>query len=271
MKKKRIIPVLLLRDGHLVQSKLFTQYKKLGNPLKAVERLAQWDADELIYLNISKSPLGSTQREDLNGQNFQTALEILRAISESATMPITFGGGIEGLQDVQARISGGADKVAVNKLALREPQILKQIAQEFGSQALVVSIDVLEVDSKYFIFSDGKPLMELKLEDFLKKIQDSGAGEILLNCVNRDGMKNGYEIELYQKVESLIHVPLIALGGAGEWGHMIEILSLSNVDAVAAANVFHHFDQSMYLARQALFQAQVRVRPPHLNPDVNVR
>jgi len=271
MKKKRIIPVLLLRDGHLVQSKLFTQYKKLGNPLKAVERLAQWDADELIYLDISKFPLGTEQREDLNGQNFQTTLEVLRAISDSATMPITFGGGITGLQDVQDRILAGADKVAINRLALIKPHTIMEISREFGSQVLVVSIDVFKVESEYFIYSGGRPLLNSKLEDFLKKVQDFRAGEILLNCVNRDGMKNGYELELYRKVEGWIHVPLIALGGAGEWEHMREVLSLTNIDAVAAANVFHHFDQSMYLARQTLFQAKANVRPPRLNPNVNVR
>ena len=271
MKKKRIIPVLLLRDGHLVQSKLFSQYKKLGNPLKAVERLAQWDADELIYLDISKFPMGAAQREDLNGQNFQTRLDVLRAISESATMPITFGGGVTGLQDVQERISAGADKVAINRLALLKPSTIREISREFGSQALVVSVDVFKIESEYFIYSEGKPLLNTKLEDFLKKVQDLGAGEILLNCVSRDGMKNGYELELYKEVERWVHVPLIALGGAGEWNHMTEVVSLGNIDAVAAANIFHHFDQSMYLARQTLFQANANVRPPHLNPNVNVR
>jgi len=265
MKKKRLIPVLLLRNGWLVQSKNFSEYKNLGNPITAVERLSQWASDELIYLDISPDDTYDLRRDDLNTPNRHSIFEILDDISKRTFMPITVGGKIRTISDIFERLSRGADKVCINTQALEDRSFITKAANQFGSQCIVVSVDVKSIDGEYVVMRDGGKVQTPYLaEEWSHIVECCGAGEILLNSVDRDGKKNGYEIPVLQSVSDLVKIPVIACGGAGEWEDFAEALKKTKVDAVAAANVFQHVDQSVYLVKKYLFDHNYNVRPPNL-------
>lgn len=265
MKKKRLIPVLLLRNGWLVQSKLFKEYKNLGNPITAVKRLSQWASDELIYLDISDGENYDLRRDDLNTPNRHTIFEILDDISKSTFMPITVGGKIRTINGIYDRLSRGADKISINTIALENPSFITAAAQEFGSQCIVVSIDAKLIDGSYWVMTQhGSVKTKYTVEDWAKAVESYGAGEILLNSVDRDGMKNGFEIPLVKSVCDAVKIPVIACGGAGDWADFGQLFDETTADAVAAANIFQHVDQSVHLAKKYLYEHSYQVRPPRL-------
>jgi cyclase len=265
MKKKRLIPVLLLRNGWLVQSKQFRRYQNLGNPVSAVKRLSEWASDELIYLDISRDDSYDLRRDDLGHPNRHSLFEIIEDVSKVAFMPITVGGGIRTLQDIEKRLALGADKISLNTMAVEEPKLVELAAREFGSQCIVVSIDVKMTEEGYRVVTRGvAQVTTYSPHDWAKKAEQLGAGEILLNSVDRDGMKNGYDLELLDQVVSSIGIPVIACGGVGDWEHLAKALEQTSVDAVAAANIFHYSDQSVYLAKKFLYERGLNVRHPDL-------
>lgn len=265
MKKRRLIPVLLLKDGWLVQSKGFNRYQNLGNPITAVKRLSEWASDELIYLDISRRDEYDLRRDDLNHPNRRNILNIIEDVSKETFMPITVGGRIRSLKDIEVRLSKGADKVAINTKPLEDPRFISEAAKEFGSQCLVVSIDVKTVNGRPTVMTDGgRSPTEHAPTGWARTAQESGAGEIFLNSVDRDGAKTGYDLILVDEVVKAVKIPVIACGGAGEWKHFGEVLSQTAVDAVAAANIFHYVDQSVYLAKKYLFEHKFDVRNPDL-------
>ena len=265
MKKNRLIPVLLLRNGWLLQSKLFKRYQNLGNPISAVKRLSEWASDELIYLDITSDDSYDMRRDDLGHPNRHSIFEIIEDVSKVAYMPITVGGRIRSLQDIEKRLSLGADKVAINTIAIEDPQFVETAAKEFGSQCIVISIDVKRQDETLLVMSQGgKHLTTYAPEEWARTVEQLGAGEILLNSIDRDGMKNGYDIELLNRVTKAIKIPVIACGGVGEWAHFAEALEQTGVDAVAAANIFHYSDQSVFLAKKFLSDRGLNVRRPDL-------
>ena len=267
MKKKRVIPVLLHKEGWLVQSRNFSEYKKLGNAQKAVQRLSDWDSDELIYLDISKTETYTTNRSDTAAPEYQDLSNFLSEVSKVARMPITFGGGIRTLSDIEVRLRAGADKVSINRAALADPSLILSASREFGRQCIVVSIDYEELGDERYLHinhakgSNGNPRRAL---EWLLKVEELGAGEVLLNSISRDGMKSGYDISFLAKVADALNIPVIACGGAGNWEHLAQVLTETNVDAVAAANIFHFQDQSIYLARKYLASKGLPVRPPSI-------
>jgi len=270
MKKKRVIPVLLLKEGWLVQSKNFNEYKKLGNAQMAVQRLSDWDSDELIYLDISSTPTFTTNRSDTAAPEYADLADLLYEVSKVARMPVTIGGGIRSLSDIENRLKAGADKISINRGALADPSLISRASREFGSQCIVVSVDYLEAEgSRKLYVSDHEDFVgkHKDVTTWLLKIQDAGAGEVLLNSVTRDGNKCGYDIEYLDEASSLLEIPIIACGGAGNWDHLSEVLTKTAVDAVAAANIFHFQDQSVFLARKHLFSQGLPVRPPSINKD----
>lgn len=262
MKKRRLIPTLLYRNGNLVQSQEFKRYRNIGNPFKAVERFSDWDADELIYLDISSSEENNYLRSDLKTNFKGNVIELLSEIAKFATMPITFGGGIKNLQDVSNRILHGADKVSLNGAAFSNPNLITEAVREFGSQAVIASVDAYHADGKLLAFNRTIGGTHSDFFEHLKLVQDLGVGEILLNSVNRDGMKCGYDINLIKKVVNLVDIPVIAIGGAGDWGHLDEVFEHTNVDAVSAANIFQWQEQSVDQARRHLFDKGHNIRPP---------
>lgn len=266
MKKNRLIPVLLLKNGWLVQSKGFSKYQNLGNPVQAVKRLSEWASDELVYLDISSDETYDMRRDDQGYENRQSFLEIIEDVSKVTFMPITVGGKIRTLKDIEARLAVGADKVSINTMALRDPNFIKEAAHQFGSQCIVVSIDAkLTEDGEHWVFSDGGARKtQYKPDEWAKIVEDHGAGEILLNSIDRDGAGTGYDIELLNKVVDNVKIPVIACGGVREWEHFAEAFEKTKVDAVAAANIFHYIDQSVFLAKRHLYQNNFSVRKPDL-------
>ncbi len=264
MKKKRLIAVLLLKDGNLVQAKNFKFYQNLGNPEQSVKRLSEWGSDELIYLDISqkKYDLG---RDDLKYKSNFNILEIIKRFSKLSFMPTTIGGKIKNLKDVEKRLLIGADKISINSAALKKPELISQIAKEFGSQSIVISIDVKKINNDYKIFYDcGKTQSNYSLKDWLKIIYNNGAGELLINSIDRDGSQKGYDINLLKIVTKNSKIPVIALGGVGNFSHFYEGFKKTNIDAAAAANIFQYSDQSVFLAKEFLYKKKIKVRQPTL-------
>jgi len=263
MKKNRLIPVLLLKNGFLVQSKEFSRYQNLGDPITAVKRLSDWACDELIYLDITREGNYDLGRDDKGHPNRSNIIDIIRDVSKFCLMPITFGGRIRSIEDIALRITNGADKVAMNTWALEDPRFITEAAKEFGSQCIVISIDAKLVDGKYIVMSHGgKQSTSYQAVQWAKQAEECGAGEILINSIDRDGMKNGYDLELIDTVSRAVKIPVIALGGVGEWMHFAEALEKTKVDAIAAANIFHYYDQSVYVAKKFLYDRGLNVRPP---------
>lgn len=265
MKKKRLIPVLLLRNGWLVQSKKFERYQNIGNPTSAVKRFSEWASDELIYLDITRNDQHDMLRDDLAHPNRESLLEIIDDVSKVTFMPITIGGRIRSLGDIEERLSRGADKITINTAALLAPDFIELAAREFGSQCIVVSIDSKRTDGQFVVMSDGgKISTNWTTQKWVREVEQRGAGEILINSIDRDGQKMGYDLDLLNEVAESVRVPVIALGGVGEWAHFAEALSQTAVDGVAAANIFHYSDQSVYLARKYLYDQGANVRSPDL-------
>lgn len=265
MKKQRLIPILLLKNGILVQSKQFSRYQNLGNPTAAAKRLSEWASDELIYLDISRDSNYDLRRDDLKYPNRHSFLEIIEDVAKVTFMPMAVGGKIRTLQDIEKRLILGVDKITINSQALADPAFITQAAKEFGSQCIVVSIDVKLQNNAYTVMSEGgaKATAYHPLE-WAQIAESQGAGEILLNSIDRDGMGTGYDIELLADVSGNLGIPVIACGGVGEWQHFAEALEKTNVDAVAAANIFQYTDQSVYVAKKYLYEHDCNIRPPDL-------
>jgi len=265
MKKKRVIPILLLKDNWLVQSKLFSEYKKIGDPIAGVKRFSEWDADELIYLNITRKHEMLLDRSDTNNFSFNSIDEALVEISKVSSMPITIGGGIKSLEDIEVKLANGADKISLNSEAIRNPQFVRAASKEFGKSCIVISIDYLNSGKNAKIWN--RDISDFKfpdLVDWCREAENLGAGEILINSVNRDGMKTGYDYDIVDSLSNMLEIPLVACGGAGSWEDMRKVLSETRADGVAAANIFHFQDQSIYYARDYLYSRGANVRPPSL-------
>jgi imidazole glycerol-phosphate synthase subunit HisF len=265
VKKKRLIPVLLLRNGWLVQSRGFRRYQNLGNPSSAVKRLSEWASDEMIYLDISRDDTLSLQRHDLGHPSRQTFLEIIADVAKVTFMPITIGGRIRTLSEIEQRLKLGADKVAINTAAVETPDFIERASGEFGAQCIVVSIDARRNDDSYEVFiHGGAAATGLDPIEWARRAESLGAGEIIINSIDRDGARSGYDLELVGGVADAVTIPVIACGGVGEWAHFSEALTQTAVDGVAAANIFHHSDQSVYHARKYLYDLNLNVRAPSL-------
>jgi imidazole glycerol-phosphate synthase subunit HisF len=265
MKKNRLIPVLLLKDGWLVQSKGFSKYQNLGNPVTAVKRLSEWASDELIYLDISDGNSYDMRRDDQGYLNRNSFLDIIEDVSKVTFMPITVGGKIRTLQDIENRLAVGADKVAINTMAITNKKFIEDAAKQFGSQCIVVSIDSKLIDGKQRVFANGgKDITKYTPGELAKIVEEYGAGEILINSIDRDGKGNGYDIPLLNQVSEKVKIPVIACGGVSDWEHFAEAFEETKVDAVAAANIFHYRDQSVFLAKKFLHDFEFTVRKPDL-------
>tara|TARA_B110000967_G_C18857109_1_gene547880 strand:- start:1134 stop:1940 length:807 start_codon:yes stop_codon:yes gene_type:complete len=265
MKKNRMIPVVLLRNGWIVQSKGFNRYQNLGNPVTSVKRLSEWASDEIIYLDISDDENYDTQRDDQGYENRNNFLDIIRDVSEIAFMPLTVGGKIRTLEHIEDRLKSGADKICVNTQAIRDISFIDKAAKEFGSQCIVVSIDAKLTNDGHKVFSDGgKNETQYSPSELSRIVTDSGAGEIIINSIDNDGRGEGYDIELINQVANSVSIPVIACGGVGDWSHLSEALDKTKADAVAAANIFHYIDQSVFLAKKHLYVGGYNVRKPDL-------
>ena len=249
MLKKRIIATLVVKDGIVVQSITFNRFLPVGKPTVAVEFLNQWGVDEIILLDISATRNG--RRPDY---------DMVRKVSTSCRVPLTVGGGISHVDHISKLIHCGADKVALNQEALRRPELLTEAAALFGSQCLVASIDALftDVGHRVYNYLERKALPTTPAE-LAREVQKLGAGEILLNSVDRDGSYRGFDLALIDRVCAAVTVPLICCGGAGHAHHFVEAFEKTRVNAAAAANFFHFTEHSVTTTK-ALINRHMVVR-----------
>jgi len=262
MLKTRLIPCILLKNGLVVRSQGFCDHQNLGDPIQQVKRYSDWQVDELMYLDITREGPYDFRRDDHKLKSFQGILEILSAVSRVCFAPLTFGGGIRTVEDIAERVKRGADKVVINTQALREPAFITEAAAVFGSQCLVVSIDVKRhPDGRYEVYAEGaRTPTGLDPVRWAQDAEARGAGEIFLTAVDRDGMAGGYDLELVRAVAESVGIPVIASGGAGSFDHFVEGILEGKADAVAAANLFHFTEHSYPRAKKHLKAAGVNVR-----------
>lgn len=251
MLKKRLIAILVVKDNIVVQSILFRKYLPVGRPEIAVEFLNNWGIDEIILLDIDASP-------NSRGPNF----ELIKKAINKCFVPFTVGGGIHSLEDMKALIKSGADKIAINSEAVHNPEIIKQAAEVLGDQCVVVSIDVKHNDKgKYEVFiNSGKTPTGINPVDFAKKVAGAGAGEILLNSIERDGSKEGYDLDLVRMVSAEVSIPVIACGGVGHPRHFLQAFQGLNLTAAAAGNYFHFTEHSPIVTKSFLRQNGIDMR-----------
>lgn len=241
MLKRRIIPVELLLNGRLVKTVRFDTYRDVGDPVKSSQVYYNQDADELVLLNIAR---------DLRAPAFTA--EYLRSIAKTCFMPIAVGGGIRSLDDAALMFAAGADKVVVNSAAYDDPTLLRAIADRYGDQALVVSIDVRRDEFGPILYADcGRCRRDESLATHIANVVACGAGEILLNAVDRDGVMGGYDLPLLAEARAACPVPLIMCGGAGHYLHLCEGLE-AGADAVACGSLFNFGDNNPLRAKAFL-------------------
>lgn len=263
--RPRLIPVLLLKHGVIVRSQLFKVHQVIGNPMSTVERYSAWNVDELVILDISRG----SERHDLRRDDLQqsyagtSAIDVLRAIAQVCFMPLTFGGRIRSLADIELRLAAGADKVTLNTGAFDDPGLVERAARRFGSQCIVASIDARSSSSSTWeVFVDGGGRATgLDPADWARNLEGRGAGEIFLNSIDRDGSGQGYDTALIRHVSNAVGIPVVACGGVGRYEHFADAIIEGKAAAAAAANIFHFFELSYPHAKRAAIEAGVPLRP----------
>ncbi len=274
MLKPRLIPVLLLKNGILVRSRTFTFHQHTGDPLGQVERYTAWKADELIYLDINRgnthdfretmNVIGTTSsHKDIPATMTNDVVSVIRFVSEKCMIPLTVGGKIRTIEDIRVRLKNGADKVSINTQALEDPAFIEQAAEAFGNQCIVVCMDVKRDPQtracevyKHF----GREPTGLTPVAWAREAEQRGAGEILLQSIDRDGTGTGYDLPLIREVAEAVSIPVIALGGVGKFSDFVAGLREGEASAVAAANIFHFSEQSVMKAKQEMRSAGIDVR-----------
>lgn len=268
MARPRLIPVLLLKHGVIVRSQAFKTHQVIGNPMSTVERLSDWNVDELILLDISDNDFHDLRRDDIQ-QRYQgtRALDVLREVAKVCFMPLSFGGRVRTLEDIAERLDAGADKVVINTAAVDDPAFITSASRRFGAQCIVLSIDVRRhANGAVEVFTaDGKRATGRDPVEWALEGERLGAGEIFLNSIDRDGAATGYDIDLIQQVTHAVGVPVIACGGVGSYTDFAPGVLAGHASAVAAANIFHFFELSYPWAKQACIDAGVPMRPVKLD------
>ena len=229
MLKKRIIPCLDIKNGRTVKGINFEGLRDAGDPIELARIYADKGADELVFLDITATQEGR-----------KTIVEMVRKVAREVNIPFTVGGGITSVEDAYLLLNNGADKISVNSSAVRNPQLIKDLAARFGNQCVVLAIDAKLVEDKWVVFlSGGKIATELDLFEWARKGVELGAGEILFTSMDHDGTKNGFAVEALNQLSKTVNVPIIASGGCGAVEHFEEVFKKSGADAALAASVFH--------------------------------
>ncbi len=230
MLAKRIIPCLDIRDGRTVKGVNFENIRDAGDPVELGAFYASQGADELVFLDITAT-----------NEKRKTLSELVNRISHHINIPFTVGGGISSVEDVNILLQNGADKISVNTSAFKRPELIHELAREFGSQCVVLAIDTkLEEDGEWYIYlNGGRVKTNTKCRDWAKQAVDLGAGEILLTSMNHDGTKQGFAIDITGQLVKDLPVPIIASGGGGTMSHFEEVFEMAKADAALAASIFH--------------------------------
>ena len=250
MLKVRVIPCLDVKDGRVVKGVRFVALRDAVDPVEQARAYDAAGADELMFLDIT----ASHERRD-------TILDVVARTADVCFMPLSVGGGIRQVADARRLLLAGADKISVNTAAVENPGLVSACADAFGSQAVVVAIDAKRVEAGWRVFTyGGRTDTGLDVVEYARDVVALGAGEILLTSMDRDGARTGYDLDLLKAVTSAVSVPVIASGGAGDAGHMVDAVTRGGADAVLAASIFHFGEVSIGQVKRAMAEAAIPVR-----------
>jgi cyclase len=248
---RRVIPCLDVDKGRVVKGIEFVQLRDAGDPVELASRYEQEGADELVFLDITAS-----------AEKRETMVQLARRTADEVFIPFTIGGGIRSVEDAQAVLDAGADKVSVNSAAVQRPELIGEMAEVFGAQCVVLAIDARRVaGGAYQVYvNGGRTPTRRDAIGWAREGVERGAGEILLTSMDRDGTEDGYELELTRRVAEAVDVPVIASGGAGTLDHLVQAIETGGADAVLAASIFHYGTYSIQQAKERLREAGIPVR-----------
>ena len=250
MLTKRIIPCLDIKNGRTVKGVNFVDLRDAGDPVELANKYAETGADELVFLDISATE-----------ERRATLIDLVRKIAAAINIPFTVGGGISSVADVDVLLRNGADKISINSSAVKNPDLINEIAAKYGSQCVVVAIDAKQINGDWIVhLVGGKVPTELNLFDWAKEVEQRGAGEILFTSMNNDGTKNGFANEALSKLSEIVNIPIIASGGAGTMEHFAETFINGKADAALAASVFHYQEIEIPVLKQFLKNQNIAVR-----------
>jgi len=229
MLTKRIIPCLDIKNGRTVKGVNFVNLRDAGDPVELAQEYSKNGADELVFLDISATE-----------ERRKTLVDLVKRIAQHINIPFTVGGGISSISDVDILLKSGADKVSINSSAIKRPELINELSAQFGAQCVVCAIDAKKIDGKWIVhLVGGKVPTELDLFEWALEVQNRGAGEILFTSMNNDGTKDGFANEALAKLSEMLHIPVIASGGAGTIQHFVDTFKDGKADAALAASVFH--------------------------------
>lgn len=254
MLAKRVIPCLDVDRGRVVKGTNFLQLRDAGDPVEVAARYEREGADELVYLDITASHEGRA-----------ILLDVVQRTAEQVFMPLTVGGGIRTLDDIRALLLAGADKVSINSAACRDPDLVRKASAKFGSQCIVVNIDPKRVQGehgeRWEVFINGGRLPTgLEAVPWAQEVERLGAGEIVLTCMDRDGTKDGYDLEITAAVSNAVSIPVVASGGAGRPEHLADAITIGKADAVLAASIFHFGEYDIRTTKALMASRGIPVR-----------
>ena len=250
MLKNRIIPCLDVKNGRVVKGINFVDLKDAGDPVEQAKIYSDGGADEICFLDITAS-----------NENRDTIYDVVERTSKKCFVPLTVGGGVRGVEDINKLLNCGADKVSINTAAVQNPEMIIESSKKFGSQCIVIAIDAKKNGNKWEVFTHGgRNNTNLDVIEFAKKMEDNGVGELLVTSMDRDGTQIGYDNDLMFKISSTVNIPIIASGGVGNLDHLVDGIRLGNASAVLAASIFHYGTHSINEAKQYLNSKGIPVR-----------
>lgn len=251
MLAKRIIPCLDVRDGKVVKGINFVGIKEVGDPVECAAEYDRQGADEIVFLDITASNEGRG-----------TMLDVVRRTAQKVFVPLTVGGGIRTIEDFRDTLRAGADKVSVNSAAVKNPQLIKEAADIFGCQCVVVAIDAKKCEDGHYtvVINGGRIDMGIDAVEWAKKAEELGAGEILLTSMDTDGVKGGFDLDMLNTVCSVVKIPVIASGGCGKLEHFTEVFEKTNASAALAASLFHYKELTVGEVKEELARHDIPVR-----------
>ena len=250
MLKNRIIPCLDVKNGRVVKGINFVDLQDAGDPVEQAKIYSDGGADEICFLDITAS-----------NENRDTIYHVVKETSKKCFVPLTVGGGVRNIEDINKLLNCGADKVSINTAAVKDSNVVLESSKKFGSQCIVVAIDAKKNGGKWDVYTHGgRNNSGLDALAFAKKMEDNGAGELLVTSMDRDGTQIGYDIDLMKKISSMVNIPLIASGGVGNLDHLAEGIKEGNASAVLAASIFHYGKHSVIEAKEYLNSKGIPVR-----------